>query len=89
MSKTQKLIFPIGFILLLAFIIYSTTGLSKVGCQVCVEFDGRTACKSASGQTADEATETAKNSACADIAFGRDDSIACNGRTPTKSVDCK
>lgn len=89
LSKTQKMLIPVGFILLLGFIVYSTTGLATVSCEVCMEFEGRTMCRSAAGTTRDEAIQTATNSACADIASGREDSIACTGRTPMKSVSCK
>jgi hypothetical protein len=89
LSKSQKLLIPIGFILLIAFIIYSTTGLARVSCEVCMEFNSRQICKPAAGTTQNEAIQTAKNSACADIAGGRDESIACNDLTPIKSTSCK
>lgn len=89
LSKTQKLLIPIGFILLIGLIIYSSTGLDHVSCEVCMEFKGRRMCKSAAGTTKDEAMETAKRSVCADIAGGRDDSIACTDRTPVQSASCK
>ncbi len=89
LSKNQKLLIPVGFILLLGLIVYSSTGLDNVSCEVCMEFKGREMCKNAAGTTQEEAIETAKNNACADIAGGREDSIACTGRTPMKSVSCK
>jgi hypothetical protein len=88
MSKKQKLLFPIGFIIVIAMIIYSSTGLGKVSCDVCVEFKGQKECKSAKGTGKDQAIEAAKGSICTDIANGRDDSIACNDRTPLQSVAC-
>ncbi len=89
LSKTQKLLIPAGFLLLIGLIIYSSTGLDQVTCEVCVEFKDRRACKTAAGTTQDEAMNTAKSTACADIAGGRDDSIACNDRTPVKTSSCR
>ena len=88
MSKAQKLAIPIGFIVLIGLIIYSSTGLGKVSCEVCIEFRGRRACKPAAGTTRDEAILTAKGSACADITSGRDESIACNNATPVQTANC-
>lgn len=89
LSKTQKLLIPLGFIILIALIIYSSTGLGAVSCEVCVEFKGRRACRSAAATNAEDAQQAAKSSVCADIAPGRDDSISCNNRTPIQTSSCK
>jgi hypothetical protein len=88
MSKTAKILITTGFIALIVFIVYSTTGLAKVSCEVCMEFRGRMSCSLAAGTTSQEALNTARGVACSDIAFGRDESIACAAMEP-KSLKCK
>lgn len=89
MSKTAKIVIALGVAAVVLFIMVSTMRLGKVSCEICMEFKGQNACRSAAGTTRDEATNAAKGTACADIASGRDDSIACNDRTPLTRVICK
>jgi hypothetical protein len=86
--KNWKILVAVGFVALLGFIIYSSTGLARVNCEVCVEFHGRTSCQTAAGTTQDEASKTAASVACSDLAFGRTEGIACEN-TRAKSVSCK
>jgi hypothetical protein len=88
MSKSTKILIAAGFVALLGLIIYSSSGLARVNCEVCMEFQGRSSCRPAFGTTREEAIETATTVACADIAFGRDDSITCTNLTTPKSVMC-
>jgi hypothetical protein len=88
MPKAWKILVAAGFVALIAFIIYSSTGLAQVSCEICLEFHGRTSCQRAAGTTQNEAAQTAQGIACSDLAAGRTDSIACE-RTPPKSVMCK
>jgi hypothetical protein len=88
MPKLWKIVVAVGFVALIGFIVYSTTGLGQVSCDVCIEFHGRLSCRPAAGTTKDEAVRTASGIACADLASGRTESIACE-RTSPKSVTCK
>jgi hypothetical protein len=88
MPKLWKILVGLGFVALIGFIIYSATGLGQVSCNVCVEFHGRTSCQPAAGTSQDEAVKTAESVACAELATGRTESIACE-RTPPKSITCK
>ena len=88
MPKAWKILVGVGFVALIAFIIYSATGLARVSCQVCIEFHGRTSCQPAAGTTQDEAVKTAEGIACSELATGRTENIACE-RTPPKSIECK
>jgi len=88
MPKLWKILVGVGFVALIGFIIYSATGLAQVSCEVCVEFHGRTSCRPAAGTSQDEAVKTAESIACAELATGRTESIACE-RTPPKSITCK
>lgn len=88
MPQTWKILVGVGFVALIAFIIYSATGLARVNCEVCVEYHGVTSCKPAAGTSQQEAVATAVDIACSDLASGRTESIACQ-HTPPKSVSCK
>ena len=88
MSKTTKILIGAGFVALLGFIIYSTMGLAKVNCEVCVTFHGRTMCGSAAGTNQTEAVKSAVSIACSDLAAGRTENIACEA-TPPKTMSCK
>lgn len=70
---------------LLALIVYSSMGLRQFTCEVCMEFQGRTNCATASGTTEEEAVRTATDTACATISAGMTESIQCS-RTPPVSV---
>jgi hypothetical protein len=87
-AKYWTILVAVGFVALLAFIIYSSTGLARVNCEVCVEFHGRTSCQTAAGTNQNEAYQTAASIACSDLASGRTEGIACQN-TPAKSVSCK
>lgn len=71
----------------LAYLVYSSLGLSPITCEVSVEFRGRTETRRASGVTREEATRTAVNNACTLITNGRDESMAC-GATEPVNVEC-
>lgn len=84
MSKAAIL----SILFLLAFVglvVYSTLDLNKVTCKVCMTFNGRTNCATASGTSAKEAQRTATDTACAPISGGMTESIQCSN-TPPDSV---
>jgi hypothetical protein len=87
MSKTTKFLIAAGFIAFLGFIVYSTTGLGRVNCEVCIEFRGRMSCRPGAGTTRQEAVQTATTVACVDIASGREESTVCSA-TPPQKVTC-
>lgn len=67
---------------ILALIIYSTMNMARHRVEVCMQFNGRTACKTTAGQTEEYALHTAKTNACADISSGVTDSMACERGDP-------
>jgi hypothetical protein len=71
-----------------ALMYFAMQGQTTHTCEVCIEFDGRTQCRTAKGPTIEEATRTASDNACALLASGMTDSMRC-GRTPPKSVKCQ
>jgi len=65
-----------------AAIVWSTLGLAAYTAEVCVTFNGRTRCSTASGSTREEAIDTGVRTACATLAGGVGDTIACNNTEP-------
>ncbi len=55
-------------------------------CEACVTFHGRTACRTASGQTAQEALQTAVANACAFLASGMTETVQCTGTPPSRTT---
>lgn len=87
MRKKTKVLATLGFVLLLAYIVYSSMGLSKVSCEVCINFRGSTDCRTAQGATAEEAQRTATSVACTLLTSDMTESIAC-GNTPSVKLMC-
>ncbi len=73
----------------LVVIIYSSFTMgNKVRGEVCMEYNGRTVCKTVSGDSQEHVLRTAASNACAEIAGGVTDTINCEHATP-KSVTWK
>jgi hypothetical protein len=83
--KKPGLWIALAAVALVAFLAYSTLNQTQYRVEVCVEFQGRDACRTASAETEQQALRTATDNACALIASGMTDSMAC-GRTAPKSV---
>ena len=84
MKKTVWL----GILFLAAFlgiVIYSTIGSGRIRCEVCITYQGRNACRTASARTRELALRTATENACALISSGVTDSNQCHN-TPPDSV---
>src|SRR6185436_13175398 len=78
MSKNAKRgLVGIGLVLVLGYMIYLTTSVSGVSCEVCVEFRGVTECRKATGKDQEEASTAAASTACGLISGGVTDGIAC------------
>ena len=87
MSRTALAAIAVA-LALIGLMFYAMKGLSAHTCEVCVEFDGKTKCRTAKGPTEPEAVKTATDNACAYLAQGMTESMRC-GRTPPKSVRCQ
>lgn len=85
MSKSVKIGIAVVFAIIIGIVIYSTLNLSRYECEVCIEFGGRTQCRTAAGSAREEAIRTATDNACALLTSGMTNSIAC-GHTPPKSI---
>ena len=66
-------------------LVYYTLSPISARCEVCMEFNGQTACRTASGATEKEARRTATDTACAVLASGRTANMRCSAQEP-KSV---
>ena len=86
MSKKVRLVI-VGFVVaVVVYIVTSSMGTAKVSCEVCIDFKGRQACRTARGPTRDDAIVTARDNACAQIVSGRTENILCGGSQPTSVV---
>ncbi len=86
-SKKMRLVIVVFVLAVVGYIVTSTMGIAKVRCEVCIDFKGRQACRTARGPTRDEAIVTARDNACAQIVRGRTDNILCGGSVPY-SIRC-
>jgi hypothetical protein len=76
-----------GFALaMLGLIWYASASLATHSCEVCISYEGQSACRKAEGATSDEARRTAVDLACAMLASGMTDSLACQRTEPTKAI---
>jgi hypothetical protein len=86
---SKALIAGIVVVLVLGGLVYyAMSGQTATSCEVCIEFNGQTKCRTAKGPNKLEAIKTASDNACAYIASGMTDSIACSHRDP-KSTKCE
>lgn len=70
------------------FLAWTTVSAQKASCDVCMEFNGRRNCASASASSEEEALNSARNTACGPLSFGMNESIAC-GNTPPATRQCR
>ncbi|MFN7919187.1 MAG: hypothetical protein U0Q16_03770 [Bryobacteraceae bacterium] len=83
--KNKGPIIVIVFILAFIAIMYtSMRNLTAHRVEVCMEFAGRQACRTASAATREQAQRAAVDNACALISSGMTDSIACTSSAPKK-----
>jgi hypothetical protein len=76
-----------GLLFFMAFVIYRSFQVAGYQCSVCIAFHGQSACRTVEGPTEQDALQAATNNACAFLAAGVTDSIACERTQPSK-VDC-
>ena len=72
----------------IGLIVYFSMSGAEVRGEICMEFNGRTACRTVTGDTREHVIQTARTGACADIAGGVTDTVACDS-TPPKSIKWK
>jgi hypothetical protein len=67
---------------------YATLAGASTECEACMGFEGREACRSATGVDREEAERTAIATACAMISTGVTATIRCQGLEPLK-LECR
>lgn len=76
----------VGFLLMLGVVGWVLAGSFSVSdhtCEVCMEYEGRSQCRTAAAATIELAREGAITNACAFISGGVTESMACHRQTPT------
>jgi hypothetical protein len=73
----------LGIIGFIGLLVYLTLGPKQHRVEVCVEFQGRTNCRIASGPSRESALRTATDNACATIASGMTETMSCGQKPPT------
>jgi hypothetical protein len=68
--------------LVLGYIVISSFSRPRFRCQVCMSFNGRRDCRTASAETRENALRTAITNACAELAGGRSESNQCEMTRP-------
>ena len=76
-------------LLVLGVIIYSSFNLAKYRLEVCVNFNGKTNCKTASAVSEEFAQQTATANAFGEFAFGVTETVACQHSVPAKITRLK
>ena len=84
--KKPVLVGILIFAALIALIAYSTMNTAAHGVEVCIEFNGRTSCRTTAGSTREFALRTAISNACADLSSGVTEVLACERTEPTKTT---
>lgn len=88
-TRSKAVILAVAFVVIVLLMILSASrGLSRYSCEVCVEFNGRSKCRTAAGSTREEAQKAATDNACAFLATGMTESLRC-AATPPTSVRCR
>ncbi len=72
----------------IGFVVYSSLQVSAVECEVCMRFDGREVCRSASAARREEALRSATDNACAWLTSGMTSTIRCLRGQPLKT-ECR
>jgi hypothetical protein len=75
-------------LVLVGAIVYFSLGLAQYTCEVCVTFNGRTQCRTASGADKDTAVQTARDNACAFLVASKTDGFLCSQTQPSQ-VQCQ
>jgi hypothetical protein len=87
MKRSITVLVVLGVALVIGYLVWGSTHLVQAECEVCVEYNGQQQCRRGSGTNDAEARQAAQKAACAVMAFGMNESIACGNARP-KVVRC-
>ncbi len=77
----------LALLALMAWVVWRSFQIGGVRCEVCIDYAGRSQCRSVDGSTRKEALEAATTNVCAFLSSGVTDSMAC-ARTPPTKAEC-
>ena len=83
--RALALIVAIGAVV--GTLVFGSMNSMQAECSLCVEFRGQRECRTGMGNTPKDARAAAQRAACAVMASGMDESIACGNAAPT-NVQC-
>ncbi|HEX9632818.1 MAG TPA: hypothetical protein VGA02_10170 [Gemmatimonadales bacterium] len=82
MKRSITVLVVLGVALVIGYLVWGSTHLVQAECEVCVAFNGQEQCRRGSGTNDAEARQAAQKAACAVMAFGMNESIACSNVQP-------
>ena len=71
----------------MAAVVYWSLHIQGIRCEVCIDFHGRQMCRTVDGESEEDVRLAATNNACAYLASGVTEGMACM-RTPPTRADC-
>jgi hypothetical protein len=87
MKRSARWLVVLGFLAFVAFVVSRSFQIAGFRCTVCMSFQDRSVCRSVEAASSSEARASAINNACAFLASGVTDSMACERTAPTQD-DC-
>ncbi len=81
--STGKLATIVAILAFVVLLLWSTLSAQRVECEVCVEFQGRRNCATASAASEEEAARSAQTTACGTLAGGMAETVFCGNATPS------
>ena len=80
--KKSVMLAIVFVVVVVGAVVYTSMSAKQYRCEVCMEFQGRRACRTAAAATEMQARRTAQENACADISSGVTDSMQCGNTQP-------
>ncbi len=71
--------------LFMAVVVYRSFQIPGYQCEVCIRFRGESVCRTVEGATEQDARSAAITNACAHLASGVTDTMACEREMPTRT----
>ncbi len=72
----------------IGYLLFQTMTLQAARCEVCMQYKGKTKCRTVDAKTQEEARDGAIQNACAFLAAGVTDTLACTREKPV-SENCR
>lgn len=84
MPRTLRFALMALVVVVLAYVAWSSTHTARFSVNVCVTYQGLSACRTAQGRTVEEATRAAHDNACSQITSGVTGTIGCQDTPATR-----